>query len=68
MYYISQIERPLFKSIYVIKFRNYGIYFAFELYFDQYGAKKIYQDINNFVHEFVDELCLIEINDKVDIL
>jgi len=44
---------------------EYGIYFGFELKLDQYGAKKVYQDINDFVHMFIDELCLIDISDKI---
>jgi hypothetical protein len=32
---------------------------------DQFGAKQIYKDINDFVHMFIDELCLIDIPEKV---
>ena len=45
--------------------RNYGIFFGFDLYLDQYGAKQIYKDINDFVHLFIDELCIIDIPEKV---
>jgi hypothetical protein len=32
---------------------------------DQFSAKQIYKDINDFVHQFIDELCLIDITEKV---
>ena len=40
------------------------MYFGFELKMDHYGAKKLYTDINDFVHMFIDELCLIDLSDK----
>ena len=64
-FYILLTEKLSYLSIYSSNNSNQSLYFGFELYMDQFSAKQIYKDINDFVHQFIDELCLIDITEKV---
>ena len=63
--YFTDRKTFTLEYIYIYNDRNQSIYFGFELYMDQFRAKNVYKDINDFVHQFIDELCLIEITEKV---